>query len=205
MLVTKPYNRDRAVEYARRWALSRNPLFINFAGIGGDCTNFVSQCVLAGSCTMNFTRDFGWYYISSSDRAPAWAGVEYFYDFMTVKPEFAMENGGTGPFAEQVRRRFSMIGDVIQLGDENGDYYHTLLISKIEENEIFVCAHTNDALDRPLSSYNYSVERFLHINGVRERVPDDSCFGALINGTALPVIPPKSDESIGEDNPDNSD
>ena len=82
MLVTKPYNRDRAVEYARRWALSRNPLFINFAGIGGDCTNFVSQCVLAGSCTMNFTRDFGWYYISSSDRAPAWAGVEYFYDFM---------------------------------------------------------------------------------------------------------------------------
>ena len=41
MFLNKPYNRERAVEYARRWALSRNPLFENFSGIGGDCTNFV--------------------------------------------------------------------------------------------------------------------------------------------------------------------
>ena len=50
MLITKPYQRERAVEYARRWALDRNPLFADFSGIGGNCTNFVSQCVLAGSC-----------------------------------------------------------------------------------------------------------------------------------------------------------
>ena len=36
MIVEKPYDRERAVEYARRWALSRNPLFIDFTGIGGD-------------------------------------------------------------------------------------------------------------------------------------------------------------------------
>ncbi|MBR5616363.1 MAG: amidase domain-containing protein, partial [Clostridia bacterium] len=43
MLIEIPYMRERAVEYALRWALSRNPLFPDFAGIGGDCTNFVSQ------------------------------------------------------------------------------------------------------------------------------------------------------------------
>ena len=32
---------------------------------------------------MNFTPDFGWYYISPEDRSPAWAGVPYFWDFMT--------------------------------------------------------------------------------------------------------------------------
>ena len=36
---TYGYDRAHAVAYARRWALSRNPLFYDFTGIGGDCTN----------------------------------------------------------------------------------------------------------------------------------------------------------------------
>ena len=88
MIVIKPYDRERAVEYALTWALDRNPLFLNFTGRGGDCTNFASQCLLAGSCTMEYTPDFGWYYISSENRAPAWTGVEFFYDFVTEQPIF---------------------------------------------------------------------------------------------------------------------
>ena len=41
----KGYNRQSAVEYARRWALGRNPAYYDFEGIGGDCTSFVSQCL----------------------------------------------------------------------------------------------------------------------------------------------------------------
>ena len=68
MIVYKEYNRARAVAYAKKWALSRNPLFVNFAGRGGDCTSFVSQCLYAGTCQMNFTPDFGWYYIDQNNR-----------------------------------------------------------------------------------------------------------------------------------------
>ena len=57
MLWTGEYDRTRALAYAERWALDRNPLFYNFTGVGGDCTNFVSQCVLAGCCVMNGTQD----------------------------------------------------------------------------------------------------------------------------------------------------
>ena len=71
MLKELGYDRQRAVAYARRWAYSRNPLFYNFTGIGGDCTNFISQCLLAGCCVMNCTPTFGWYYRNASDRAPA--------------------------------------------------------------------------------------------------------------------------------------
>ena len=92
MLLPLPYDRRRAVEYARRWALSRNPLFVNFAGQGGDCTNFVSQCILAGCSVMNYTDTFGWYYISPSDRAPAWSGVDELYSFLTAAPDFARVN-----------------------------------------------------------------------------------------------------------------
>ena len=45
MFVEKEYNREHALQYAKKWALSRNPLCYNFSGIGGDCTNFVSQCL----------------------------------------------------------------------------------------------------------------------------------------------------------------
>jgi len=45
------FNRWRAVEYTTPWALGRNPDFPDYsslAGGGGDCSNFVSQVLLAG-------------------------------------------------------------------------------------------------------------------------------------------------------------
>ena len=183
MLVTKPYRRERAVEYARRWALDRNPLFFDFTGRGGNCTNFVSQAVLAGSCTMNYTPDFGWYYVSPEDRAPAWSGVEYFYDFMTGAPTFASQNGGVGPFAREVEREKVEIGDAVQLANRTGDWYHTLIVSGFDGEEILVCAQSDDALDRPLSSYTNAAERrFLHIEGVRIEIDDSRCFETLLAG-----------------------
>lgn len=161
------YDRYKAVEYARRWALGRNPQFENFSGVGGDCTNFVSQAVYAGSGVMNFTRVFGWYFKSLSDRAPAWTGVEAFYDFMTGRGDFAPIYLREGPFGYTVMREAVELGDVIQLADSEGDFYHTLIVTGFSGQEILVCAHTNDALDRPLSSYTEAVSaRMIHIVGV---------------------------------------
>ena len=159
MILEKPYIRERAVEYARKYALTRNPLFPTFAGIGGNCTNFVSQCVLAGSCVMNFTPVFGWYYLSLNRRSASWAGVDFFYDFMT-------QNTEVGPYGAEIGLEDAKIGDVIQLSNGQ-NYYHSLIISEIADGEIYICANSNDALDRPLSSYEYSGLRVIHINGVR--------------------------------------
>ncbi len=188
MILEKPYNRERAVTYAETWALSRNPLFLNFAGRGGDCTNFTSQCLLAGSCAMDPTPDFGWYYRTADDRAPAWTSVAFFYDFITEQPLFAAENLGIGPYGREVRARELELGDFIQLADEAGDYYHTLIITGFEPNDILICAHTDDALNRRLSTYNYASLRFIHIDGVRIDVPDDVCFEPLLAGVALEGI-----------------
>ena len=187
MILVKPYNRQRAVNYAEAWALRRNPLFLNFAGRGGDCTNFISQCLLAGSCTMDFTPDFGWYYVSSENRAPAWTSVAFFYDFITEQPVFSDQNAGIGPFGREVRAREIELGDFIQLADDEGDYYHTLIITGFEPNDILICAHTDDALNRRLSTYNYASLRFIHIDGVRIEVADDVCYEPLLEGTAIEV------------------
>ncbi len=181
MLLMKPYDRMRAVEYARKWALSRNPLFTDFTGQGGNCTNFVSQAVLAGSCAMNFTPTFGWYFVSSSDRSPSWTGVEFFYDFM-------VNNQEAGPYMREVSRREVMEGDVIQLANDTGDFYHTLIITGFDGEEILVSAQSDDSLDRPLSSYNYASLRFLNVVGVRVEYEGDICFEGLINGTSLDIV-----------------
>ncbi len=179
MLVTKEYDRDRAYQYARRWAFDRNPLFADFAGIGGDCTNFISQAVYAGSCQMNYTPLFGWYYVSSTDRTPSWTGVEFFYNFITT-------NQGVGPYATEVGPNGLEVGDVIQLGRRNGDFYHTLLVTGEENGMFLVAAHSEDSFDRRLDTYRYQRIRFLHIEGVRIEVPDtDDCFFNLINGIRI--------------------
>lgn len=153
------YDRGAAVDYARRWALSRNPNYYDFSDIGGDCTNFVSQCIYAGTGVMNYTKDTGWYYISSSNRTPSWTGVEFLYDFL-------INNVSIGPYATEVTQGEADIGDVIQLGRADGDYYHSLLIVSTYPM-ILVASHSYDALDRPLFSYNYYTARFLHIEGAR--------------------------------------
>lgn len=181
MLVERRYNRPNALRYARRWALDRNPLFMNYTGIGGDCTNFISQCILAGSCRMNYTPIFGWFYIDGDNRTASWTGVEFLYNFL-------VGNEGTGPYATEVSEERVQIGDIVQLQNDSGDFYHTLFICGFEPNgEILVAAHSDDSLDRPLSTYNYANARFLHIEGVRFEAPinESYCFENLIDGVSL--------------------
>ena len=181
MLVERRYDRDRAVAYAREWAMARNPLFIDYTGFGGDCTNFVSQCLFAGSCRMNFTPVFGWYYLDADSRTASWTGVQYFCDFLT-------SNRGEGPYGAETDETNLRVGDVVQLQNADGTYYHTLLVSGFDAaGGILVAAHSNDAYDRPLSTYTCAAARFLQVSGVRVEldVSTGSCFYDLIGGIAI--------------------
>lgn len=189
MIIEIPYNREKAVEYARRWALSRNPLFIDFTGIGGNCTNFVSQCLYAGAPVMNYTETFGWYYISPTERAPAWSGVDEFYNFLVGEMGFRGENSLAGPYGTRATMPSQVaIGDVVQLRNSSGEFYHSLIISGFSEGDILVCAQSNDALDRPLSSYSYAGLRVIHIEAARVELDTETPFTNIIEGTAITPI-----------------
>lgn len=184
MLATKPYIRENAVAYARKFAFSQNPYFANFAGIGGNCTNFVSQCIYAAGCEMNYTPTYGWYYISLNDRAPAWSGVEYFYNFM-------IENVGVGPFGRVCTRDELELGDVIQLANNEDGYYHTLLVVGFEGDDVLVAAQTDNAYARPLSTYTYDYSRYIKILGIRFEAPEENnaCFDMLMNAVSEENMP----------------
>ena len=152
--------------YAHRWAYYRNPAYYDFQQLGGDCTNFASQCLYAGSGVMNDTPLLGWYYRSLQDRAPAWTGVGYFYNFL-------VRNTGPGPYGLDVDISQVEPGDFVQLASVGPDFHHTPVIVRIDGRPslrtIYVAAHTGDADHRPLSSYSMHKLRFIHIEGVRVR------------------------------------
>ena len=160
------YDREAAVEYAHRWAYFRNPQYYDFQNIGGDCTNFASQCVYAGSGVMNFTPVYGWYYRSANDRTASWAGVQYFYNFITT-------NQGMGPFGAETPINMMEPGDLVQIATIREYFHHTPVIVRIDGepslDTIYIAAHTGDVDCRPLSSYlTMHKIRFLHIEGVRK-------------------------------------
>lgn len=160
----KPYDRIKAVEYAHKWSYSRNPKYYNFDALGGDCTNFISQAIYAGSGVMNYTPTFGWYYINLNKRAPAWTGVPYLYNFI-------ISNTAAGPFGEEISVENIEIGDFIQLRFAGDTFQHSLIVVKTglvpSINNIEIATHTYDSDYRLLSSYSWSEIRFIHIKGVR--------------------------------------
>ena len=107
---------------------------------------------------MNYTKDTGWYYISPNNRAAAWSGAQYFYNFMTG-------NTGVGPSAVRESTEHLEIGDFIQLHDGT-QFYHTLIIVGFENGEPLIAAHTRDAYGTPLSAYTFAQPHGLHITGI---------------------------------------
>jgi hypothetical protein len=150
------YDRNAAVLYAHRWALLRNASYYNYEKLGGDCTNFISQCLFAGGCLMDYARERGWYYKSANDKAPAWTGARFFGEyFLRTRRAAEVPLSGVLP------------GDVIQLSFDGLTFTHSLLAVETgdapEEGNILIAAHSYDSDYRPLNTYEYNKNRALHI------------------------------------------
>lgn len=157
------YNRIKAVAYADKWAMARNPQYYNFDLLGGDCTNYVSQCLYAGSGKMNYAPLDGWFYISVNDRSASWTSAEYLGKFL-------LTNKTAGVYAREVPLSDVETGDVIQLL-KSGRRYHSLFVTDAVYpttlESVRVNAHSIDSYKRKLSSYeNYDSFSVLHIEGV---------------------------------------
>lgn len=155
----KKYNREKAILYAKKWAYSRNPKYYNYDKLGGDCTNFISQCLYAGTGIMNYDKNNGWYYNNGNDKSPSWTGVEFLYKFI-------IQNKNVSIFGRETIKENIEEGDVIQLSFDGKSYGHSLII--INNQELTIASHTFDSYDRKLSTYNYKKARFIHIEGVRK-------------------------------------
>lgn len=163
------YDRIGATQYARGWALSRNPKFQDYEEWGGNCTNYISQCVNAGGIPMDPYGDNvmkEWYWYSDKKRTPSWTAAQPFFEYFTRN-----NNDNTnkfGVYAEESNYEEMELGDIVQL-IKDGKAYHTMIITGIlfdgdEVYDYLISQNTYDLLDYPLS-LKVGERRYLKIFG----------------------------------------
>ncbi|PIC98063.1 amidase [Sporosarcina sp. P31] len=145
------YNRQAAVDYADNWWNSRNPAFPSFED---DCTNFISQCLLAGGAPMHGqpNREKGWWM-----RKGTWS-----FSFTVAHSlRWYLATSTKGLTATQVKTPQELqIGDIITY-DFHGDgrFDHTTIVTAMDGENPLVNAHTYNAYHRTWDykdSYAYS-------------------------------------------------
>lgn len=167
-LSLQTYNVDSAVSYALYWSdpsHNRNSAWGNYDGIGGDCTNFVSQCLNNGGIPFdtvgNPSYNQRWFW-TSSDRTPTWTGVIPFWDY-------AINDTGVGLVANSTTRTGIYTGDVVQFYNSADGWHHSLFVNNAYTYNnyrfIFICCHTSDQQDFNIDNYVGETMRYMHING----------------------------------------
>ena len=152
------YDRNKVVEYAKKWAYKINPDYYDFTNLGGDCTNFVSQCVLAGNLKMD-EKYKGWYYKNLYNRSYAWTGVDEFW-------EYGINNKGDLGFKlKEININEVNIGDIVKLYSKSlNKYFHCVIITKIIKpislKNILVSAHDYNCYNRSLIEYTADEFKF---------------------------------------------
>ena len=171
---TNHYDRSNAVAYLDKYYHERNPEWFNYTSTGGNCQNYASQALLAGSIPMDHYGDEQWKcYISDGSydaeideseaaygRSRSWVSVGYFYDY-------ARDNTGSGLVAEvNANIHSAEPGDIIIVG--NGALSHTVMISKIIDGHILVDSNSIDMHDFPLDAYTYTNVILIKILGYNQ-------------------------------------
>lgn len=77
-------NVNAAVNYAKKYATSRNSSFASYGS--ADCTNFVSQILLASGVNTvkpnGNNENYGWWYVSKNIRSISWINADTFSRYM---------------------------------------------------------------------------------------------------------------------------
>ena len=187
---THEYNRSAAAQYALDYSASSDGTDAynsKFPHFDADCQNFVSQCVwfgLGGTNTttaisnknkpMMTTTGRGWF-CTKSGHSASWTVVGDFRNY--VVPEADGEDGIYGVRYLKGKIANAQKGDVVQICDSNGTWYHSYIISSVTGtygsrtlSNINICAHTSNRRNENLanvigaSSTNF---RLIRISGTR--------------------------------------
>lgn len=143
------YNVNKAVKYAKDYALKPNKSYKDFSNEGGDCTNFVSQCLFAG----NLPLSNSWQPYTGT-----WIRVIELYYYL-LRKSYGYESKNKFDFKK---------GSIIQFFSNTKGYYaHSGIITEVLANgDCLYCCHSYNKLDYPLSEIYpilYDKFRIIHI------------------------------------------
>ena len=128
--ISLSYNPGAAVSYARSHCNNYNPDYNNYKGRGGDCANFVSQCMHAGGQ--------GFDGCGSRDNKGMLPGVAGLKSCLSSK--------GWKSYRSKPNNFRAGYPIFLKSGS------HAMLATGVNGNTIVFCAHTNDRCDASISA-----------------------------------------------------
>lgn len=144
------YSRIDAVNYAIKYALKPNPNYRYFSleNTGGDCSNFLSQCLHAGGAPTNSNW---WYKHNNSNNnydswSLTWTVAHSLYWYLK-KNEASNLSGIKG--LEVNNTNILELGDLLFFEDTDGRIFHSAIITYDSHNEILISQHSDEALNIP--------------------------------------------------------
>ena len=167
-----PYDRQAALDYARQYTAARNPAWDDYAGMGGNCQNYVSQCLYAGGIPMDTTGAAVWKWFdgtvandtTAAGRSSSWSGVDEFLAYAEGNTGYGLAAQTGAPYLT------GQPGDLIQMG-ENGSWRHVVIISQTVTDEsgqtidYLVHSNTSNLENWPASLYGYPQRLLTRIAG----------------------------------------
>lgn len=127
------YDSSTAVSYAHRYAFDYNPAYSNYNSIGGDCANFVSQCLRAGGLEMTD----GWYWYSYDERSTSWASCSNMYNYFKNAGYTIIENPSDDELYDG--------NPVLYYSSSKGRWSHAAIcVGHDGSGNALVSAHNND-------------------------------------------------------------
>ncbi len=134
------YNMEAAIAYANKYALSYNSAYYNFASYGGDCANFVSQCLYAGGMPQTVGSIYGtngWFYVNASNRSATWTGAGHLRNWLANNYGVLINS----PTAEQIYPGSPVFYD----WEGDGSWDHATICVGVNANGVpLVNSHTSD-------------------------------------------------------------
>ena len=138
-------NRGKVADYAEKYALEPNTKYKEYSV---DCTNFVSQAMLAGGWKekshpwIDYKWDTAWWYGGTPTASWSWTSAEHFY-----RMSKALDRTTTAKYITDLRR-----GDLLQYKSKSSaNMNHSMVVTKRAGSEVYLSYHTGHTLNKPFS------------------------------------------------------
>jgi hypothetical protein len=149
------YSYSDAVSYANKYYKD----YPDWNSAGGDCANFISQCLYAGGKKMKGTPGTkeaadnfaNWFSKGASQNvkkvSSTWRGADAFRNYWQTNAssykKFTSVNSNS--------YSYGFTGDAVSLPNDNGRAYHTMIIVGYSNPDVTVAAHTGSTNSAKLS------------------------------------------------------
>jgi cell wall-associated NlpC family hydrolase len=157
------YNRKSAVNYALKYGPEPNhhyQYFKIYGNLGGDCTNFVSQCLYEAGIPMMRGNIAPWWYQDPETWSVAWVNSHSLYWCLRIR----YENNLIGPKGKIVSDVSELeLGDLIFYEDEHHQIDHSAIITGFKDGLPTITQHSPELVNIHYIKTNKTAMHFMKI------------------------------------------